>query len=695
MSRAVGKTDGLLAAYVRAWAAQQALVLAFGGFASRWDQLQAALVFAAALSGHVVPTAFAFGIRVVDLLSYFPFAWESYYWCAQMDGALLLALLIEFGIASKREPAEPSGARADRALLECSATVRLQLVVFYASAAFWKINSSFLNSAYSCAPIFPAQLLAAYLPAGTLDDALVARMLASSPMLVIGGEAALAAALLLAAACGGGDAGGRLGAAGARVGVALALLLHFGIALTPPPNNVGAFSVIMAARLPAFCPRAFARACRLPRAAAEWALSGVAVALVAALTRQVAAVSAAGGEYAAMAAVAAAAAAAPSTPTAGGSAAAGGAVVGQLGIMFLNGVDWSVPLYALLGIALLGALARADGAAPAVGSRSRLHACARASLVVQAAAHGFALPAIGVQDIGGSNMYGNLRMQGGSNHLLAPTAALQLAAALPAARLDAATREPPPLPWRLGATALARMASAAFGPLATSPFAGGVARVEHLRSEITGSLSERLYPGEVSAVLAPSARALLRAAGHSGRQFNHAMGAVLGAHVLPARDAGAPFVRFTLPALQLRRLLADERAALARAARPDGGGGSAAFAVAYARLPGAGGDEAWRTSGALPLVVVAADREGESCALVAAEHAPAALALLARPDWAATWAAARTADATADAARFAQPCPADELALLPALSFAERLLGVWSPYPIVDGQTDELHCFGP
>jgi hypothetical protein len=57
-----GTTNGLLAAYVRAWAAQQALVLAFGGFASRWDQLQAALVFAAALSGHVVPTAFAFGV---------------------------------------------------------------------------------------------------------------------------------------------------------------------------------------------------------------------------------------------------------------------------------------------------------------------------------------------------------------------------------------------------------------------------------------------------------------------------------------------------------------------------------------------------------------------------------------------------------------------------------------------------------
>lgn len=69
-----------------------------------------------------------------------------------------------------------------------------------------------------------------------------------------------------------------------------------------------------------------------------------------------------------------------------------------------------------------------------------------------------------------------------------------------------------------------------------------------------------LYPGEFSSVFAPRATALLRAAGHSGRQFNFAMGRVLGAWALPPppSDTGMrDFVRYTVPALQLRRMLAE------------------------------------------------------------------------------------------------------------------------------------------
>ncbi|KAJ1639385.1 hypothetical protein T492DRAFT_856910 [Pavlovales sp. CCMP2436] len=47
---------------------------------------------------------------------------------------------------------------------------------------------------------------------------------------------------------------GGFGLAATRVGVSLALVLHLGIALTPPPNNVGAFSVLMATRLFLFAP---------------------------------------------------------------------------------------------------------------------------------------------------------------------------------------------------------------------------------------------------------------------------------------------------------------------------------------------------------------------------------------------------------------------------------------------------------
>ena len=40
-----------------------------------------------------------------------------------------------------------------------------------------------------------------------------------------------------------------------------------------------------------------------------------------------------------------------------------------------------------------------------------------------------------------------------------------------------------------------------------------------------------LYPGEISSVHSKSARRMLVAAGHSGRQFNPAMGRVLGSWV--------------------------------------------------------------------------------------------------------------------------------------------------------------------
>ena len=40
-----------------------------------------------------------------------------------------------------------------------------------------------------------------------------------------------------------------------------------------------------------------------------------------------------------------------------------------------------------------------------------------------------------------------------------------------------------------------------------------------------------LYPGEISSVHSKSARRMLVAAGHSGRQFNAAMGRVLGSWV--------------------------------------------------------------------------------------------------------------------------------------------------------------------
>ena len=89
---------------------------------------------------------------------------------------------------------------------------RLQLSLFYASAAWWKLNTSFLDPRTSCAPMFFLTLLPTLGYTPSPAAALVVRNLA--PAATIGGEACIG--LLLAAAS------NRL----RRLGMCLALLLR-------------------------------------------------------------------------------------------------------------------------------------------------------------------------------------------------------------------------------------------------------------------------------------------------------------------------------------------------------------------------------------------------------------------------------------------------------------------------------------
>ena len=157
-------------------------------------------------------------------------AWESHFWCAQTDAALLAALALQVASA----PAgRLSGERRSCALQAANRVARWQLAFFYASAFVFKLNSSFLDHRYSCASPYLAQLLAAYLPESLAREPYaLAPLVRGAPAMVVLGEGALSVALLAAAA-------GRGGRVAPAVGVGLAMLLHLGIALTPPPNNIG------------------------------------------------------------------------------------------------------------------------------------------------------------------------------------------------------------------------------------------------------------------------------------------------------------------------------------------------------------------------------------------------------------------------------------------------------------------------
>ena len=367
-----------------------------------------------------------------------------------------------------------------------------------------KLNTSFLDHRYSCAPLFFASIMAAYLPPHIATSHVTASVIRAAPMTIVCGEMAIAGALLIAAW---GRCRGAFASTCCKVGVVLALCLHLGIALTPPPNNVGAFSVIMAVRLVFFAPRASAQVLLdslLPCSGSAIFWSALALGLACAAT---------------------ALAALPDHDI----ATTGG--IGELGIMVYKGLDWSVPTFVLIMCIVGGGALRGTAT-----DNTRHHigiSTGGTGLVCLAVIHSLLVTPLGLQDLGGPNMYSNLRMQGGSNHLLLPTALLH----------DAHKRAL--------FSAVADRHYHGWSAILAGAFDGGLVRIENS----TSSCINALYPGEISTVHSERARKMLRDAGHSGRQFNPAMGRVLGSWVLPPMDTSKPFPRYTVPTLEFRRMI--------------------------------------------------------------------------------------------------------------------------------------------
>jgi len=323
-----------------------------------------------------------------------------------------------------------------------------------------------------------------------------------------------------------------------------------------------------------------------------------------------------------------------------------------MSIMFAAGVDWSVPTFVLLaGVVLRGvaggvasrgvasaAAASPSAAAASAGSGASGYASqgfgrrAAPALLSVAFAHAFAGPILGMQNLGGSIMYSNLRVAGGSNHVLLPTNLLRLTGAV--VRVEACS-------------------SAAVNALYPGDSSSPPSPPRQERERESSELETRqLRTGDFSSVFSPRAVALLRASGHSGRQFNFAMGRVLGAWALPPPPAR--FVRYTVPSLELRRLLAEAR------------GAGEAFALEYSVLAGPEGDEAWRSSsvGVRRVRVSEDPAHGVAeCVVVSAEGRPSGAA-----------------------------CEDGELARLPPLRAWERVWGVWNPHPILPSLSEEMHC---
>ena len=145
--------------------------------------------------------------------------------------------------------------------------------------------------------------------------------------------------------------------------------------------------------------------------------------------------------------------------------------------------------------------------------------------------------------------------------------------------------------------------------------------------------------------------------GHIGMEFNPTVRVILGSEIrsmMPrwSVKSGKPFMEYTVPAYELRRLLDQARAT------------NESFSLHYDRLPGVTGNETWRKTAVASQVrlQVINDKQIETCRSRKSQEDP--------------WG----------------DCAPDEVALLPPPSGLLAKVLVWFPYPVVpelDGT--ELH----
>ena len=170
--------------------------------------LEGRLALGMMLLAHIVKLAM-FAYRL-------PFVWDHECWAAVTEACFVLAAAQgETGVVQRFWPA-----------------ARAQLLLLYAGAAFWKLNTSFLDHRTSCGTVILAQVWAAYMPS-TLAVDLAPMVTRLSPFAALGGEVMLPLAMGYFP----------------QLGVGLALLFHLLVVLAPAPNFAGGFSVTCASRL--------------------------------------------------------------------------------------------------------------------------------------------------------------------------------------------------------------------------------------------------------------------------------------------------------------------------------------------------------------------------------------------------------------------------------------------------------------
>lgn len=207
--------DAAWLAYVRTvWAIQQGMQCyggaSIGGFFGGSDLIESgmlALVLVTAVTGsrngYRVATVGRLCLRMMAV----PWIWEAEVWTSVTDLVMLYH-------GCDVEAAAP--------------TIRVSMIACYAAAAFWKINSSFMDHTVSCGSIFFAQLTDLFMPSSVAAGKLTNAIVSAAPAMALVVEVAVPVLLLFDPS---------------YTGLLLALIFHVLVVFTPPPNNAGGFSV--------------------------------------------------------------------------------------------------------------------------------------------------------------------------------------------------------------------------------------------------------------------------------------------------------------------------------------------------------------------------------------------------------------------------------------------------------------------
>uniref|UniRef100_A0A7S3NJ07 Uncharacterized protein n=1 Tax=Aureoumbra lagunensis TaxID=44058 RepID=A0A7S3NJ07_9STRA len=556
------KMNSFLRWYSRIWALQQLLLLQ--NFASNFESSFEIGQGLAMIGVLFVPNIYFFSLallsRIVATLIKMPYVHDSKNWWLQTDLAVLILLWTK-----QEERIVP--------------TVQRMMSIYYFFAAFWKVNTSFLDHRYSCASIFVAQLVAAYLPHSFVVESknelgyIISR---TSPYLTLSIEFACALTIWQ-----------NQSEFITRIGICLALLLHFGIAITPSPNAIVSFGVGCLVRLfllldPDSANNVLSAAFMLKSSSfiLPFIIWGGAALVATTFVQEKEATNN------------------PLDPTAEGA-----------------GLNRALFLFAALAIIIL--LSTFSKCTKKTPKQSNFF------FILLAFCYGLGGPLTGIQDLGSATMFANFRMFGGSNHYLLPAALLQR--------------------FEIG------------------PYSGGLIRVEDTNSTWIRHITN--YPGDLTSAIAQEARDLLAAGGHSTKYFNAMLNVESSPRIYPQllsdellkssanQNQNVPNIRFTIPASDLQRLIYEARHI------------NESFSLTYAQLPGTTGDELWRSYATKSLHEIHFNQTG---------HLVHCL--------------------TDDA-----PCDSDMIENFfysqPAWILKKLLLAM--PYPILEDNATELHCFGP